>query len=412
MIHLMRTINSYVRELIVFKMKIENSMLFYFANCLAAIGAGIMLILAPWIAVNRTGEAFSAGLIMIVMLLPNLIGGPFIGNLIDRYDGKKMCFYMDICRFFLFIVLAIFLKTDLQIYFFYLIILFLSMFNSIFRTSSQVMIKVTFPDVEIARVNSTNLVFREVGYLFGTGIGGFLLSFYPPWSVSVLVSVLFLLSSLFLFKIKTTIFRNTVNSSDHSYLMDIRSGYLYLKNHQKILPLLYLVGFVSLGLQICPMLLSPMCKLYLNVSSKEFGLIEVAWALGSILIGTLISRKLHKKYSFILTMCFKVSLAVAFLFAYFANHWFVLLVTYFLLGFFGQVVIFHSSRIQILCEQEYIGRVFGFFNFASALVSLIVFGVISYMLTIFDVNTIYLVGFGINLIPIGITYFKRKDLFT
>jgi MFS family permease len=384
---------------------------YYIANLFAALAAGMMIILGPWVAVEKTGQAFSSGLIMLIIFLPNLLAGPFIGNLSDHFNNKKLCFSMDVIRGVLFVGIYFFLISDLSIIYFYILIFLQSIANAIYRNSAGALVKKLFPNELIAKINSTNLVFREVGYLAGTGISGIVMVAFGPETNAIVIATFFIVSALFILKLKL-VFNDPNKDRQMSMLSNIKEGISYINERRDIATSLIILALTSVSLLICPVVLSPLCIFLLKTSSTEFGFIEMSWAGGAILAGVIISKYLYKNFSLKTNLIFQSLLLVGFVICYLGSDWQVYLVAYFILGLSGQVTVIQNSRIQTLCDPQYIGRIYGTFNFIFSAFALTTFSIVSYLTMKTDLRNIYLISFSLVTVAVVLALTNRKKLFS
>ena len=66
------------------------------ANLLSGVGNGVALIVLPWLVLDRTGNAASAGLVVSATLLPLLVASLIAGTVVDRIGRKRTAIGSDV----------------------------------------------------------------------------------------------------------------------------------------------------------------------------------------------------------------------------------------------------------------------------------------------------------------------------
>ena len=66
------------------------------ASSIFSVMAGAMVFMAfPWLAIQLTGSATSAGIMISITAIPGLLLAPVIGSIIDKYGRKKMIIIIE-----------------------------------------------------------------------------------------------------------------------------------------------------------------------------------------------------------------------------------------------------------------------------------------------------------------------------
>ncbi len=66
------------------------------ANLASGVGNAIVMLTIPWLVLERTGSAASAGLVAAVSALPAVAVAPLVGWLVDRFGRKVVSVVSDI----------------------------------------------------------------------------------------------------------------------------------------------------------------------------------------------------------------------------------------------------------------------------------------------------------------------------
>jgi MFS family permease len=66
------------------------------ANIASGMGNGIVMVVIPWLVLERTGSALAAGLVAALSSLPALLVLPVIGQAIDRFGSRRISILSDL----------------------------------------------------------------------------------------------------------------------------------------------------------------------------------------------------------------------------------------------------------------------------------------------------------------------------
>jgi MFS family permease len=66
------------------------------ANLASGVGNAIVMLSIPWLVLEKTGSAASAGLVAAVSALPALLVAPFVGWLVDRFGRRPVSVISDV----------------------------------------------------------------------------------------------------------------------------------------------------------------------------------------------------------------------------------------------------------------------------------------------------------------------------
>ena len=76
--------------------KVAPFVLTQFASITSVISGSMVFIAVPWIALEITGTATSAGLVVALTAIPGLFMAPVIGSLIDRFGRRNMAIISEL----------------------------------------------------------------------------------------------------------------------------------------------------------------------------------------------------------------------------------------------------------------------------------------------------------------------------
>jgi len=320
-----------------------------YANFAAAIGAvssGALLVLGPFLSALSDSD-YWLPYYFLVYILTNIVVNKYLTKEIDRKGGKHYLDWSFKSRILLIAgTIPLVLANGGLI-----VVTFLSLGaalpDALIRSAYPTYIKRVYEGDDLQRINSDYSVFRQLGYVLGTGLSGFLITY----SIIAVLVTLVALSILSLIAVNQmdpdNIIDKSHTNSDHTvkrFLNFLISEHL-LMLYLSILMML-VVGFVL------PMSLAPFVVDHLEKSSIELGILEAAFSCGAFTGAYLYGKKVGDWIAPVMLFSSSVLLA--------SVYWveFVLLTPlFFAIGILLQCFIWFFTQLQIATSNDRIGEV-------------------------------------------------------
>lgn len=284
------------------------------------------------------------------------------------------------------LTIFILVSFDQKLMVLFLISLSASIPDSLIRVAYPTYVKNTFESKSLQKINSDYSVTRQVGYIVGPALSGFIIYH----SVVTIVCLMGLIS-LLMMKINLMIPRvDEYKSNIERMLTNVKtqeSMFLYLIKSKNIslyvsYYILLLIGFTM------PASLAPLMVGYLKYSSKELGVAEAFFSLGSF-AGAIVYRKLNNQVA-ALSMLFFASLLIPFM--HFSN---ALLIYGILLavGILLQSSIFIFTKLQTAVASERFGEIISSLYLYASILSALYMAMISINSMLFIHGSYYFISF-------------------
>lgn len=108
--------------------------LIIFANIASSIGSGITMIAIPWMLVSSENGNTVFGYISICMTIINFLITPFIGNLVDKMNRKKILLISEFVCFLLLMLFTLigFISLPYEVWHYTIIYMIGSLYYTIF----------------------------------------------------------------------------------------------------------------------------------------------------------------------------------------------------------------------------------------------------------------------------------------
>ena len=332
------------------------------SNITGVIAGSMVFIALPWLALEITGSAASAGALVALTSIPGIFFGPILGTLIDRI-GRRISGIISEVLSAITILLIPVVHHSIEVSFALLVLLALgrAMVNPAAGTARKSII----PDVaggaklSLERANSIHEAVFATGFAIGPAVGALFIGLIGPFDVFFVVAFFSTLSATALFFVRTPEARGDGVSETGSLLKDtVLGAKTILKTPAVLLGLSFVMTLAMIYLPT-EMVVLPAHFNALNYA-EGLGLLISTMA-GASVIGALLFEKLQKrfKYSTILKFGF-IGLGTSVLLMSLLPPFWVLLILGAVLGFsWGPLMPMLNTVIQRVIPENMRGRVFG-----------------------------------------------------
>ena len=332
------------------------------SNITSVISGSMVFIALPWLALELTGSAASAGAVVALTSIPGIFFGPILGTLIDRI-GRRISGYISEVLTALTILLIPIVHNSIEISFALLVLLALG--RAIVSPASSTARKSIIPDVagpsglSLERANSIHEAVFATGFAIGPAVAALFIGLIGPFDVFYVVAFFSALSATALFLVRTKESRGDGVSETGSLLQDtILGAKTILKTPAVLLGLSFVMTLAMIYLPT-EMVVLPA---HFNALDYAEGLgLLISTMAGASVVGALLFEKLQKmfKYSTILKFGF-IGLGSSVLLMSFLPPFWVLLILGAVLGFsWGPLMPMLNTVIQRVIPENMRGRVFG-----------------------------------------------------
>lgn len=322
----------------------------------------MVFIALPWLALEITGSAASAGALVALTSIPGIFFGPILGTLIDRI-GRRLSGMISEALAALTILLIPVVHASLEISFALLVLLALG--RAVVSPASGTARKSIIPDVagpaglSLERANSIHEAVFATGFAIGPAVGALFIGLIGPFNVFYVVAFFSALSAISLFLVKTAEARGDGVSETGSLFKDtVLGAKTILKTPAVLLGMSFVMTLAMIYLPT-EMVVLPA---HFNALDYAEGLgILISTMAGASVVGALLFERLQKmfKYSTILKFGF-IGLGSSVLLMSLLPPFWILLILGAVLGFsWGPLMPMLNTVIQRVIPENMRGRVFG-----------------------------------------------------
>jgi DHA3 family macrolide efflux protein-like MFS transporter len=352
-------------------------------------GSQLVQFALVWWLTKETGSAVVLATSTMAALLPQVILGPFVGALVDRWNRRIIMMVADTSIALVTLVLFyLFATGQVQVWHIYVIAAFRSLggaFQSPAMTSST---SLMVPNKHLARVAGANQTLQGLLNIFAPPLGALLIELFSTQNVLLvdISTAAFAVIPLFFVPIpQPARHAQQVNGEIEttSYMHDLREGFSYVIKWKGLLVLIVLAMILNFLLIPAASLLPLVITKVFNGGAAELGWAESVFGVGVIIGGILLSiwggfkRRIITSFSGVIG----IGLGIVLIGFVPANMFFFLLAAYFLVGF---TQVFANGPLMAIMQSAVIpdmqGRVFSLLNAGAAAMmplSLLIAGPIS-----------------------------------
>jgi MFS transporter, DHA3 family, macrolide efflux protein len=333
-----------------------------FSNITSVASNSMVFIALPWLALELTGSAASAGALVALTSIPGLFFGPILGTLIDRI-GRRISGYISEALSALTILMIPIANAFVDITIVLLVLLALS--RALVSPAGGTARKSIIPDVagpaglSLERANSIHEAVFATGFAIGPAVGALFIGLIGPFDVFIVVAIFSAISAVSMFLVRTKESRGDGVSETGSLIKDTILG---AKTILKTPAVLLGMGFVmTLAMIYLPTEMVVLPAHFNKIDNAEGLGILISTMAGASVVGALLFERLQKKfkYSTILKLGF-IGLGSSVLLMSLLPPFWILLILGAVLGFsWGPLMPMLNTVIQRVVPENMRGRVFG-----------------------------------------------------
>jgi DHA3 family macrolide efflux protein-like MFS transporter len=254
----------------------------------------------------------------MVTLLPQVLLGPFIGALVDRWDRRRIMLVADLAIALLSAWLAYLFWADaLQIWHVYLIGFVRALVGTFHHPAMQASTSLMVPEEQLPRVAGMNQTLHGVMHIVTPPLGAFLMSILPlHWIMGIdVITAAFAIAPLFFVHIPQPPRREAgvgQQAQASSLWQDVREGLLYIWNWPGMRLLTTMATLLNFLIWPAMALLPLLVSKYFGGEALQLGWINSAWGIGLIAGGLTLSAWGGFRKRIVTSMCGAIGMGLGF----------------------------------------------------------------------------------------------------
>lgn len=264
-------------------------------------GDCIMNVMLPLVVYSITGSALTMGIVMTLIMIPQIVLTPVTGILADHISRRKLMIVADVVRLMTLSIMSIIsISNNMNISTIYIYAVISGTMTSIFQPAYSAVRAEVFTTEIRNSANSLTQISEQFARLVGPSLGALIISFT---SISIgfgIDAATFFISvvSLFFLKIKKPIQKTVDNKHKILFLKnEITDGFNEIKKQTWLWVTILVSAFINIVMSsIISILLPWLIKINYKMPSYTYGILITASGAGSLIIAFVFSLRQKWKH--------------------------------------------------------------------------------------------------------------------
>ncbi len=249
-------------------------------------GSAVVNFALAWYLTRETGSATILATALMVAIIPQIVLGPFVGPLVDRWDRKKIMIFADLYVMLLTLVLVVLFYTgNIQIWHIYLIMIGRAIGESFQFPALGASIPMIVPEEHLVRANGLFQMLQSAIKIVAPPAGAFLMEALPMQGVLSVDIITAIIAVACLLPLVIPQPPRTTLAVKPDYFGDMKQGFRYIWSRPGLVMLISMVAllifFVAPASSLIPILVNE----YLGGDVVKLGWLGSANGIGGILGG-------------------------------------------------------------------------------------------------------------------------------
>lgn len=257
------------------------------------LGSALVQFALVWYVTKQTGSAAVLATATTAALVPNIVLGPFVGALVDRWDRKLVMIIADLVVALATVVLAVLFATGaVQIWHIIAILLTRSaagVFQSPARTAATTLM---VPPEHLSRLGGVNQAVDGLINVFSPALGALLLELLPiqgVLAVDIVTAVIAISLMIFFVKVPQPKTKpKTERITPRSLMADVRESIRYIVTWPGLFLMILMASLLNMFLAPGTNLLPLHVTTFFGKGVQELAWLQVVMGIGSIVGGLML----------------------------------------------------------------------------------------------------------------------------
>ena len=343
-------------------LKNKNYRRFYIATLISTFGTFTQRIAQDWLTLDLTSSAKSLGVIVAAQFLPGIVFAIYGGVLADRYDQKRILFWLNFAGFLIATSTGILVATG-HITFQILLIsaLLLGVVSGLDGPVRQSYYVLLVGDKDLPNALSWNQINLNIGRLVGPITAGLLIEHFGTSPGFIINGGTYLIAIVFLTTINVALYFPAHDLEESENKVTFFDSLKYLRGNRTVLIPIAVVCAIAMVGQDMQMTSTLMARTVFDVSPTSFGLLVSILALGAI-TGSLAVARTSAEIDITFLGRKALYMALTWLLVASAPNYFTYAITLFFAGYFAMGInISGNMSIRKFADPRHYGRIWGIY---------------------------------------------------
>ncbi|GAP17367.1 MFS transporter [Levilinea saccharolytica] len=263
----------------------------WFGQLFSILGSILVQFALIWYLTEKTGSATILAMATLVGFVPEIVLGPFVGALVDRWNRRKVLMISDGSVALVTLGLVVLFWLGIIQTWHILIALFLRSLAGTFHFPTfQASTALMVPDEHLSRISGINQAARGALNIVGPPLGALMLAWLPMHFVLMvdIVTAALAVFTVSLVAIPQPAQSDTSPVTPRSVLADVSVGIRYVRAWPGLMAVILMATFLNFMLTPTGALTPLLITKHFNGGAVELGWIESASGLGVVVGGLLL----------------------------------------------------------------------------------------------------------------------------
>ncbi|KXY71290.1 MFS transporter [Bacillus sp. FSL W7-1294] len=283
--------------------ELRNICLYSIAKTVSLFGSSIYSFALGLYVLQITGSALNFAITLILGTIPMIVMNPFAGVIADKVDKKKLVVCMDLLSGS--ILIAVYILSSrygLNLFIIYTTTFLMTVFTTFFGIGLEAAKPNMVSKERLMSINSISKIIDSISLILGPMLGGIVFAVFDIKIFIIINGISFILSGISILFIHFKLFEQNINEKcsirEMHFIKDIKEGFSYLLAKESLkntfLILIALNFFLGFAVTVpLPYIINTV----LNLSSKQFGMIQGTFPAGMI-VGAILVKKITDRFSY------------------------------------------------------------------------------------------------------------------
>ncbi|PFL63279.1 MFS transporter [Bacillus cereus] len=283
--------------------ELRNICLYSIAKIVSIFGSSMYSFALGLYVLQITGSALNFAITLILGTIPMIVMNPFAGVIADKVDKKNLVVCMDLLSGFL--LIAVYILSSyygLNLFTIYTTTFLMTVFTTFFGIGLEAAKPNIVSKERLMSINSISKIIDSVSLILGPMLGGIIFSVFNIKTFIIINGISFILSGIALLFIHFKLFEYNINEENSkrgvNFIIDIKEGFSYLLEKESLKNTFHILISFNFFLGFAVTVPLPyIINTVLNLSSKQFGIIQATFPVGMI-IGAIVVKKITDRFSY------------------------------------------------------------------------------------------------------------------
>lgn len=343
-------------------LKNDNYRKFYIATLVSTFGTFTQRVAQDWLTLDLTSSAKSLGLIVAAQFLPGVVFAIYGGVLADRYDQKRILFWLNFAGFLIATSTGILVATgnitfEILLFSAFLLGIFTGLDGPV-RQSYYVLL---VGDKDLPNALSWNQINLNIGRLVGPITAGLLIEHFGTSPGFLINGGAYLVAIIFLMMINVSLYFPAHEMEELQNKATLFDSLRYLRGNRTVLIPIAVVCAIAMVGQDMQITSTLMARTVFDVSPTLFGLLVSILALGAI-TGSLAVARTSAEINIAFLGRKAFYMGCTWLLVASAPNYLTYAITLFFAGYFAMGInISGNMSVRKFADPRYYGRIWGIY---------------------------------------------------